>query len=389
MQHPRRLFDALRAFIQVEASSGIVLLAAAVVALAWANSGAADSYSEFWQTMLGPETLQFWVNDGLMTLFFLVAGLEIKRELVQGELSSPRRAALPAIAALGGMVTPAAIYLAFNAGGTGAHGWGVPMATDIAFALGVLSLLGERVPLSLKVFLLALAIADDIGAIAVIAVFYSQGIDFVALGAAVTVIGLIIWAQGAGLRGAAFYIIPALGLWYATYLSGIHATLAGVALGLLTPARPAAGEDEAPDERLERLLHPYVSFAIVPLFALANTGVPLSGNGIAAALSSPVTLGVFLGLLAGKPAGILAFSFLASRLRLAELPSGGTWWQMAALGVLAGIGFTVSLLVASLAFDDAALVDQAKIGVIMASVVAGVAGYVALRLTLRNVKARP
>jgi NhaA family Na+:H+ antiporter len=370
--HPRRLIDAARAFIQVEASSGIALLGAALAALAWAN--VTGGYEDFWQTELAGETLRSWVNDGLMALFFFVVGLEIKRELVHGELSSPRRAALPAIAAMGGMLAPAAIYLAFNAGGGGAAGWGVPMATDIAFALGVLSLLGNRVPFSLKVFLLALAIADDIGAIVVIAVFYSHGIDFVVLGAAVTVVGLMIWSWSAGMRNPAFYILPALGLWYATYLSGVHATVAGVVLGLLVPASAAGEETEAPNERIERRLHPFVSFAIVPLFALGNAGVAVSAGAVSDAATSPVALGVALGLLLGKPAGIGAFTFVAVRLRLGELPANATWAQIGALGVLGGIGFTVSLLITALAFDDAALVDQAKLGVLAGSAIAGVFG---------------
>jgi Na+:H+ antiporter, NhaA family len=376
---PTALLDAARAFIQIEASSGIVLLLAAIAALVWAN--ASHTYDDLWQTTVLNETARHWVNDALMALFFFLVGLEIKRELVHGELSSPRRAALPIIAALGGMLAPAAIYLAFNAGGDGADGWGIPMATDIAFALGILSLLNSRVPFSLKVFLLALAIADDIGAIIVIAVFYTHGLDIAALGAAGGALLLIALMSRLGLRSIAFYVLPGAFVWYATYQSGIHATLAGVALGLLTPATPAGSEENAPLERLETLLHPYVSYAVVPLFALANAGVTISGDTVSDATSSPIALGVALGLLIGKPLGITLATFIAVRLRLCDLPTGATWPQLAAVGVLGGIGFTVSLLITGLAFTDAALVDDAKLAVLGASILAGLTGYVALRLT--------
>jgi NhaA family Na+:H+ antiporter len=422
--HPAAaLVDAARAFIQIEASSGVILLLAAVAALVWANSPWSDSYESVWHTtvrldldaVVFSDTLRHWVNDGLMALFFFLVGLEIKRELVHGELSSPRRAALPAIAALGGMVAPAAIYLAFNAGGNGADGWGVPMATDIAFALGVLSLLNNRVPFSLKVFLLGLAIADDIGAIIVIAIFYTHSIDMTALGIAVLVIVALVGLQRTGLRNNDGYIVLGIFLWAAVYKSGIHATLAGVALGLLTPARPAldpdgfsasAGElvsryQSSPDEekegvlsqiedlahgtappvdRIEHNLHPWVSFGVVPLFALANAGVTISGDTVSNAATSPIVLGVALGLLLGKPLGIALATFIAVRLRLCDLPTDATWAQVASIGVLAGIGFTVSLLITGLAFTDTAFVDEAKLAILAASLVAGITGYVALRL---------
>ena len=420
---PGVLLDAARAFIQIEASSGLVLLLAAVAALVWANSPWSDSYESVWHTtvrldfdaVVFSDSLRHWVNDGLMALFFFLVGLEIKRELVHGELSSPRRAALPAIAALGGMLVPAAIFLAFNAGADGSDGWGIPMATDIAFALGVLSLLSNRVPFSLKVFLLGLAIADDIGAIIVIAVFYTHGIDLTALGIAGLVIATLIGLQRTGLRNNDGYILLGIVLWAAVYKSGIHATLAGVALGLLTPARPAldpdgfsasAGElvsryqsaedDEKegvlsqiedlahgtapPVDRIEHNLHPWVSFGVVPLFALANAGVTISGDTVSDAASSPIALGVALGLLIGKPLGIVLATFIAVRLRVCDLPAGATWAQIAAVGVLAGIGFTVSLLITSLAFTDAALIDDAKLAVLAVSVVAGISGFVALRV---------
>jgi NhaA family Na+:H+ antiporter len=427
---PRRVVEAAQAFVRVEASSGLVLIVATVVALAWANSSLDSDYFELWRTRIVfdadifriDEDLRHWLNGGLMTLFFFLMGLEIKRELVRGEMSSPRRALLPAIAALGGMVAPALIYLLFNTGGTGANGWGIPMATDIAFALGVLSLLGRRIPFSIKVFLLALAIADDIGAILVIAVFYTAHIDLEALAAAGAVFGAIVVMNRAGVRNIDIYVAFGIALWAAMFESGVHATLTGVALGLLTPARYfyapesfsstaeeliqrfrealAAGDEdqqqgvlaqmedlsqgtEAPMDRLERALHPWVSYGIVPLFALANAGVDISSDAIADALESPVSLGIAVALLLGKPLGILGASWLAVRLRLCELPNGANFRQVLGVGLLGGIGFTVSLLIAGLALEDAAL-DEAKLGVLGASVLAGVAGFAFLWLTGRE-----
>jgi NhaA family Na+:H+ antiporter len=428
---PQRVLRAAQAFVQVEASSGIVLLLTAVVALVWANSPWSDAYFDLWHTTISidmgvlsiEEDLQHWVNNGLMTVFFFLVGLEIKRELAHGELSDPQRAMLPAAAALGGMVAPALIYVAFNAGGVGARGWGIPMATDIAFALGVLSLLNRRVPFSVKVFLLALAITDDIGAILVIAIFYTSQIDVEALAAAMAALTVVLLMRRGSVRNVDLYVIVGIVLWLALFESGIHATLAGVVLGLLTPARsfyepsqfPATADElvmrfreasvrangdeqqgvlgqiedlaqgtEAPLERLERKLHPWVSYAIVPIFALANAGVEISGGVAESALESPVTLGVAIGLLAGKPVGIVAFTWLAVRLGLGRLPSGTTWAHIVAVGLLGGIGFTVSLLITSLAFEDAALVDEAKLGVLGASAIAGAVGFVFLWFATRT-----
>ena len=427
---PHRVVRAAQAFVRVEASSGIVLLAAALAALAWANSPWDGAYVDLWRTRIVVDAsiftidadLRHWLNDGLMTLFFFLMGLEIKRELAHGELSDARRALLPAIAALGGMAAPAAIYAAFNAGGAGADGWGIPMATDIAFALGVLSLLGRRVPFSVKVFLLVLAIADDIGAILVIALFYTSHIDLEALGAAFAVFGAIVALNRGGVRSVDVYVVLGIALWAAMFESGVHATLTGVALGLLTPARyfyspavfaetatdlvgrfrealVAGNEDEqqgvlaqmedlsqgteAPMDRLERALHPWVSFGVVPLFALANAGVSVSGDAIGDALASPVTQGVALALLLGKPLGIFAATWLAVRLRLCDLPNGASWGHVLGVGLLGGIGFTVSLLIAGLAFEDAGTLDESKLGVLGASVIAGVCGFVYLWLTTR------
>ncbi len=411
-----------RSFARVEAASGFALIVAALIALIWANSPWYESYFDLLHTELTADlnivhldlSLQHWVNDGLMTLFFFLMGLEIKRELVHGELSSVRRALLPAMAALGGMVVPALIYVSFNTGGEGASGWGVPVATDIAFAVGILSLLSHRVPFSAKIFLLALAIADDIGGIIVIAVFYTSNINFVAMGIALLILGIVFAFNRSGVRTINVYVVLGALIWLAVHESGIHATIGGVALGLLTPARhyynPATFADsaedlaaryrateeagvegvqesilsqmedlvqgtEAPLERIERSLVGWVSFSIVPIFAFANAGVHVSGDVASDALSSPVTHGVALGLILGKPIGIFLFTLLAVKLGLSDLPRGVSWRQILGVGMLAGIGFTVSLLITDLGFRDSPLlVDEAKLGVLVASGAAAVLG---------------
>ena len=428
---PRRFIRPALRFTQVEASSGIVLLVAAVIAVIWANSTFGDTYEELWETVfkieLGSfhleETLRDLVNDGLMAIFFLVVGLEIKRELFVGELRDPKAAALPVFAALGGMVVPALLYLAFVAGegGEATRGWGIPMATDIAFSIGVVALLGSRVPVGAKLFLLALAIVDDIGAIAVIAVFYTDDLSFPWLAAAITTLVIMWAAQKGGIRAWAFYWPMGIVAWFFLLESGVHATLAGVALGLMTPARPMYSDEEyhrkatyvldtyspepesphgrdridhearqlasianesiAPLNRLEYLLHPWSSFLIVPLFALANAGVRFGGVDIVDALTSPVALGVAIGLLVGKIVGISAFTALAVRLGLGRLPRHATWTHMFGLAALAGIGFTVSLFVTGLAFNDPVLTDLAKIGIFAGSGIAGLIGYLLLRFT--------
>ncbi len=399
-------------FMRTEAAGGIVLVAATLIALVWANSPWADSYTELWHTQISIEVgshgieldLQEWINEGLMAIFFFVVGLEIKRELVDGELRNRRQAAMPAIAAIGGMVVPALIYLAINGGGVGRDGWGIPVATDIAMAVGVLSLLGDRVPSSLKLFLLALAIVDDIGAILLIAVFYAEELHLdalvVALGLGLAVVGL----RQIGLRPIAMYVALGAGLWLALHESGLHATLVGVVLGLLTPTRPFRPKDlvdaeELADvssvaaaretvvlaresvsvvEWLEHQLHPWTSFVIVPLFALANAGVPISADALSAAASSPVAWGIVLGLVVGKLVGVTAATWLAVRTGIGELPSGSTWTGVVGIGALAGIGFTVSIFVTGLAFDDPVVQDEAKIGVLVASTVAAVIGSLIL-----------
>lgn len=403
-----------------------MLLVAAAAALGWANSPFDGSYHDLWHATLTfdlaftrvEEDLRHLVNDGAMTLFFFVVGLEIKREVLRGELSSRQRAALPVAAALGGMVVPALIYIAINAGGDGAHGWGIPMATDIAFAVGILALAGPRVPTSLKVFLLALAIVDDLGAILVIAIFYTDSIATEPLVWASVVLGSVFLARVAGIQSILFYAGAGALFWLAVLESGLHATLAGVILALLTPAGQVTsragyhaelrqlmdeltaaeqrGDSEAQDnvtseidrltdnrepplDRLERTLHPWASFVVVPLFALANAGLDLSPGFVADLGSSTIGLGVLFGLVVGKPAGILLFSWLATRLGIARLPEGVSWTLIGGAGLLGGIGFTVAIFIAGLAFDSPAAIDEAKGGIFLASMVAGGAGFLVIR----------
>jgi Na+:H+ antiporter, NhaA family len=420
----RQLLRALQVFMETEVSGGVLLLVAALVALVWANSPFAGGYERLWRTELtlqvGPwtmaEDLRHWVNDGLMTLFFFVVGLEIKRELTVGELRDPRAAALPVLAAVGGMLIPAALFLAVNPPGEASRGWGIPMATDIAFALGVIALVNRSVPSSLRLFLLAVAIVDDIGAIAVIALFYSVGIDLAALAAALGLLGAILVLRRAGVHRMPMYVMFGIATWFAMFESGLHPTIAGVALGLLTPAsplhRPAQVSQEArrvadetdddpspPDAdahhwlylarlsretlsplgRLEHILHPWTSYVIVPLFALANAGVGLSLDDLRLSVGSSVWIGVVLGLVLGKTAGVVLGSFLSVRLGVASLPSGVTWSHVLGAAVLAGIGFTVSLFITNLAFTDPELIAAAKVGILTASLLAGVAGVAILR----------
>ena len=415
----RRLPRSVRDFMATEASGGILLLVAAVVALIWANSAWGVGYQSVWNTEISvnigryvlEEDLHHWVNDALMAIFFLVVGLEIKRELVEGELRDPRTAAMPAFAALGGMVVPALLFALVAAGTDGSRGWGIPMATDIAFAIGVVALLGSRVPASLKLFLLTLAIVDDIGAILVIGVFYSSGLEPRFLLAALALVGAIVLLNRAGVVWAAPYLVLGVALWLATYASGVHATLAGVVLGLLTPARSllpatvarnwAADLDDEPSpheldamsklarhavspaERIADLLHPWTSFLIVPLFALANAGVVIRSDSFDAPGATMVTIAVMVGLVVGKTLGIAGAAWLAARTGIARLPEGVTWPMMLAISTIAGIGFTVSLFIAELAFAVGPLQDAAKLGVLAASAVAALVGGLALRRACR------
>jgi Na+:H+ antiporter, NhaA family len=426
LAHPRSM---LERFVHNETSGSILLFAATVAALVWANSLWSASYFALWKLplQLGRRPLlsmdlHHWIDDGLMVLFFLVVGLEIKREIVKGELSSIRQAALPIIAALGGMILPAVLYFALNRSGMGARGWGIPMATDIGFAMGVLALLGKRIPSSLRVFMLALAIVDDVGAILVIAFFYTPSISLPALIVAAGLLALLIVVA---MRRApiSVYVIVGLFFWAAVLRSGVHATIAGVILGLVAPITPKFRPEELAEsaepllknfrtqilsqdkssaeatltalgqllggtdsiaERLERSLHPWVCFLVLPLFALASAGVALSAAQLKLALSSPIALGVFLGLVVGKAVGITAFSFLAVQSKIAGMADGLTWTGITGVGILAGVGFTVALFISGLCFADDALVASAKVAVIAASLAAGTVGYFFLRISLRG-----
>jgi NhaA family Na+:H+ antiporter len=415
----------IQRFIRTEASGGLVLLAAAVVAVAWANSPWSHGYEALWHSRvvvaLGPfrldEDLRHFVNDGLMALFFFVVGLEVKRELVRGELADRRVAALPVCAALAGMAVPALVYLAVTAGSPASPGWGIPMATDIAFALAVLAVLGDRAPAELKLLLLTLAIVDDIGAIVVIAVFYSAGIDAVAVALATIGVAATVALVRARVDWPPLYIVLGLLTWYATYRSGVHATLAGVALGLAAPATPLApahtatrwAQDlsDAPTaaemrqmaviaresvsavEHLEARLNPLTSFVVLPVFGLANAGVALRSEVLAARGAKAAAVGVACGLVLGKLVGILAGAWLAVRLGWARLPPALRWLHMAGLAALGGVGFTVSLFITAIAFTDPALAAAAKAAVLGASVIAGALGAALLLAARRTIGPAP
>jgi NhaA family Na+:H+ antiporter len=418
---------AFRQFARIQASGGILLLLATVLALAWANSSWSDSYFNLWETYLSislgdlvlKESLLHWVNDGLMVIFFFLVGLEIKREILVGELASLRRAALPLMGAVGGMALPALIYALFNAGGEGQAGWGIPMATDIAFMLGILAILGSRVPITLKIFFTALAITDDLGAVLVIALFYSGEIHVSALIVAAVILAVLVVLNRAGIRRPMPYVLLGIGLWLAFLESGLHPTIAGVLLAMTIPARiqiraeayvaqctaalrglDAGGDSvegrrqqaaaqtletiaeriQSPLHRLERTLNPWVAYLILPVFAFANAGVRVRGN-LVEALTHPVAVGIIAGLVLGKPLGITLLSWLAVRIRLAELPVGVTWKQLFAASWLAGIGFTMSLFIASAAFDSAVLLGVSKVAILMASLLASAAGFGLLSVT--------
>jgi NhaA family Na+:H+ antiporter len=387
-----RLVRTFQEFARLEASGGILLIGCMVVAIAWANSPWSASYFHLWHTdptfgfagRLLSQPLHFWINDGLMVLFFLLVGLEIKRETLVGELASFRKAALPIAAALGGMIVPALLYFLCNRGGPGAAGWGIPMATDIAFALGVLALLGDRAPTSLKVFLAALAIADDIGAVLVIAFFYTAQISWVSLGVGGLFFLALIAANRGGARHPLIYVVLGIGLWLAFLQSGIHATVAGVLLAITIPALQGANA-ESPMLRFEHALMPWNKYVIMPVFALANAGV-LLGGGAARSLTEPISVGVICGLVLGKPIGIVLFSWLATRSRIATMLDGVGWRQIVGVGFLGGIGFTMSLFIANLAFGDAPALETAKVAILAASVLTGLSGALILA---KGMQARP
>jgi NhaA family Na+:H+ antiporter len=419
-------------FVHSEVAGSVLLLASTIVALVWANSPWAGKYFELLHTYIGVTwgetvfklSLQHWINDGLMVVFFFVVGLEIKRELLVGELSSFGKAALPVAAALGGIVVPAALFAALNLGGLGARGWSIPMATDIAFALGVLAILGTRAPLGLKVFLTALAIADDLGAVAVIAIFYTERINLTSVLVAGVLLAALFFAIKTGTRRRGVLYLLIIGVWIAVFSSGLHATVAGILVAMVVPVRPRVdpqsfiSETEVKFEDmtrgdisiesllsdrgqlnivesihtraaealptglvLERYLHPVQVWLILPLFALANAGVAIGGE-LAAVLANPLALGVILGLVVGKPLGIGLLSWIVVKTGWGSLPEGVTWGQIIGVGCLAGIGFTMSLFITDLAFVDEALIATAKVGILAASITSGVLGYLLLSKVL-------
>lgn len=381
----------LQRFFSNEASGGIVLIIAAVLAMLLANvSVTRDLYHAFLQTPVElrvgvleiNKNMLLWINDALMAVFFLLVGLEVKRELLQGALASRQRAVFPIIAALGGMVVPALIYLAFNAQDPVArHGWAIPAATDIAFALGVLALLGNRVPVALKIFLMALAIIDDLGAIIIIALFYTSELSVLSLGVAAAAIAALAVLNLCNVRRIGIYVLVGMILWTAVLKSGVHATLAGVIVGFFIPLKEKEGG--SPARQLEHVLHPWVAFMILPLFAFANAGVSLQGV-TAGGLASTLPLGIIAGLFIGKPLGIGLFCWLAVKLKLASLPHGTTGRQIMAVGVLCGIGFTMSIFISTLAFGslNPQLIVWAKIGILTGSLLAALIGYSLLKLNL-------
>ncbi len=421
------LLRPIQSFMKMEAGSGVLLLTMALVALVWANSPWSATYFDFWKiqftvgagSFMIQKPILLWVNDGLMALFFFLVGLEIKREVLTGELSSPRQAVLPFAAAIGGMVVPAGLYALVTGNTPFLSGWGIPMATDIAFALGILALLGSRAPVSLKIFLTALAIIDDLGAVLVIAFLYTHGLNLVAIAIGGAILVALAIGNRLGIQKTAFYVVLGIFLWLAFLKSGVHATIAGVLLALTIPAKrqidvgsfkDKAGsilgslfhpdkalptiEDEqhavhalevlskgasTPLSRMEHALHGWVAFVIMPVFALANAGVDLRSIPILEALVHPVALGIILGLFVGKQVGVALFSWVAIRLGLAEMPKDVTWPQLYGVAILTGIGFTMSLFIGGLSFDDPEIIDRAKAGILTASFLAGIVGYVLLR----------
>jgi NhaA family Na+:H+ antiporter len=425
------LLKPINEFLHREASGGILLIICTIIALAWANSPWSEIYHNLWHTYLTINlgsllnldyTIHHWINDGLMAIFFFTVGLEIKRELLVGELSTAQKASLPIAGALGGMIVPAIIYVFFNSGGEGSRGWGIPMATDIAFVVGIMALLGPRIPLTLKIFVLALAIADDIGAVLVIALFYTAEISVTALAIAGFVFLILTILNKLGSKSLTAYAILGIILWLAFLKSGVHATIAGVLFAFTIPAYSRYNTKKfservrdlinkfdsvgdhgdnvlnnqnrqtdvlaieescervmTPLQRFEHDLHPWVAFFIIPVFALANAGVTIDGMDIVGALTSPISLGIIIGLFIGKQIGIFGFSFLAVKFKLASLPQGINWKNLYGAGILAGIGFTMSLFIAGLAFINPELLDLAKIGVLSGSLISGIVGYIMLK----------
>lgn len=382
-----------RDFFRSEQIGGIILIFSVIISLLIANSGIGEGFKNLLSAEFGYSgphiqleySVSQWINDGLMAIFFLLIGLEIKREIIEGELSTARKAAMPIFAALGGMAIPAGIYFIFNSNQPTLPGWGIPMATDIAFALGVISLLGKRVPASLKIFLAALAIVDDLGAILVIAVFYTSELHWMQLLYSAGILALLITMNYFGVKKLFFYVIPGIFLWYFIHHSGIHATIAGVLLALTIPTNPVKGA--SPLEKLEHMIVRPVNFLIMPIFALANTNIRFESKMIDG-LYSPLGLGIIFGLALGKPLGVTLFSWIAVKSGIATLPSRSNWKHIFGLGLLAGIGFTMSIFIALLSFNNPQYDIEAKFSILVASVVAGVAGYLFLSMLNRKNKKR-
>ncbi len=415
-------------FIHLEYTSGIVLLISVVIAIAWANSPFHAFYEHLWHInfsvgfdkFLLSHPLHIWINDGLMAIFFFVIGLELKREFMEGELSSLQKASLPMTAALGGMLVPAVIYFFINKGTQAAHGWGIPMATDIAFALALLSMASKHIPVSVKIFLSALAVADDLGAVLVIAFFYTEQINFMPLAIGGGFLILLMVGNRMGIRSALFYLLLGIGAWIGFLLSGVHATIAGVLVAFTIPAVTRIDEQiyssnlrklsydfevdipqrgslitplqnktiqkvktlsmaaETPLQTIEHALHPWVAFGIMPLFALANAGIVITSD-FFSSIINPVSIGVAAGLIIGKFTGILLFCWIMVRFKISSLPEGANWKHIAGVALLAGIGFTMSLFISGLAFNNPAFIDQAKYGILIASIIAGILGTIVLK----------
>lgn len=370
-----------KAFFNSEKSSGVILLLCTGISLVLANSGIGPGYIHFWHKNIGGHTIEFWINDGLMSIFFLLIGLEIKREIYVGELSDRRQSLLPVMAAIGGMIVPALIYLAFNAGTDYQQGFGIPMATDIAFSLGILSLLGRRVPAGLKVFLTALAIIDDLGAIIVIAVFYSAGLQWLYLILVAGIFLLMLLLNYMKVRWLWLYLLLGIVMWYCMLRSGVHTTITGVLLAFALPF--SKNKERSLSHRLEKAIHVPVAFVIVPLFALANTAI-LFPEEFGRQLQHASSMGIIIGLVCGKPLGIFLFSLLVLRSGLAKLPEGVRLRDIFGAGVLAGIGFTMSIFITLLAFSQETIVNNTKMDILVASLIAGIAGLVWLRISLKK-----
>ncbi|WP_165020173.1 Na+/H+ antiporter NhaA [Dysgonomonas sp. ZJ279] len=379
-----RIKHTLTDFIESEKSGGLVLIVCTLISILLANSSIGQSYLAAWHFDLGGHSIEHWINDGLMAIFFLLVGLELVEEIYEGQLASLRSALLPISGALGGMLIPAGIYIALNVGTATTSGFGIPMATDIAFALGILSLLGSRVPVSLKIFLTALAVIDDLGAIIVIAIFYTSSLAWTNLFLALGIFAaLMILNKVFKVKNLIPYILGGIVMWYFMLHSGIHATIAGVLLAIAIPYEKKTGN--SPCHRMQRWLHYPVAFIILPLFALANTAIVLEGNWDKA-LGEPFALGIILGLVIGKPLGITLFAFLSIKLKLCKLPKGLRWRDMIGVGMLGGIGFTMSIFVTLLAFDDIHIINEAKLMILLASLAAGILGYTWLNRVLKEKK---